>query len=209
MDGTIEFIGRNDDQVKILGHRIEPQEIENALLEYPEMISCAVVVKEMEGDNRLFAFVVMKEDVSVAEIRSFLATKLPEYMIPGYYEKMNVLPLLQSGKVDRKSLSLLAPGFLLAPTGYEEPRTTLEYELADVWKSVLRVKQIGVKDNFFDLGGDSLRAILLLNRIKRTYEVSIHLKDFFETPTVEALSSEVDKIRWLKKDVDMENELII
>ena len=186
-DGNIEIVGRIDNQVKIRGFRIELGEIEVALAEHPELLECVVMAREAPaGDNRLVAYLVTHRQTaaSLNEIRSFLKTRLPEYMIPSAVVLLDKLPLTANGKVDR--LALPQPDWT-APDWREEfvaPRRPIEKELAEIWTKVLGISRIGIHDNFFALGGHSLLATRVISMILESFHVRLTLRAFFESPTV-------------------------
>ena len=169
-DGNIEFLGREDLQVKVQGHRIELGEIEAALAQHPGVrLGAVTALGPPRGNKRLVAHVVPRDTQppGIDELREFLQTKLPEYMVPSTFALLDALPLSSNGKVDRQALASLD----LAPPdlgeGFEPPRTPLEKTLAEIWGQVLGVERVGIHDNFFDLGGDSLRAIQVMMRLQQ------------------------------------------
>ena len=167
-DGNIEFLGRFDHQVKIRGFRIEPAEIEAALLQHPAVEKCVVAVHvEPRTEKRLVAYVVIRDSVSLAahELRSFARSKLSAPMVPAAVVFLDHLPLTLNGKVDRRALP--PPPALSGSEDYVPPRDALEAKLTGIWEQVLGVHPIGVKDNFFDLGGHSLALVRLFARIEK------------------------------------------
>ena len=193
-DGNVEFSGRADSQVKLRGLRVELGEVEAALSGHAAVCECAVVAREdAEGDKRLVAYVVNAPTESLAadELRGFLRSKLPEYMVPARYVYLAALPLLASGKVDRKALP--APeGVETQASEYQAPRTPIEEVVAGVWSEVLGVGRVGVRDNFFELGGHSLLATRVVSRVREALGVELALTRFFEIPVVEELAREVE-----------------
>jgi acyl carrier protein len=186
--GAIEFLGREDFQVKVQGHRIELGEIEAALLRHPAVrAAVATATGDARGQKRLVAYVVLDEgsEATAEEVRVFLAAKLPEHMVPGVFLFLEELPLTANGKVDRKALP--APEALEAKTEYEAPRNDVERRLAEIWQEQLGGAEIGIHDNFFELGGDSLMAIRV---ITRAGEAGIRLepRHVFEHQTIAELS---------------------
>jgi len=171
-DGNIEFLGRMDQQLKIGGFRIEPGEIEAALRQHPAVGQCVVVAREDEaGDKQLLAYVVVaagQPAASIGELRRFTATQLPDYMIPNAVIWLPCLPLTPNGKVDRKALPAPELGRASSDTGYIAPRTRIEKALAEIWCKVLGLKQVGIRDNFFDLGGHSFRAVRLIGEVDKS-----------------------------------------
>ncbi|MFE3554062.1 amino acid adenylation domain-containing protein [Streptomyces sp. NPDC059193] len=167
-DGTLEHLGRSDDQVKVRGFRIEPGEIEAALLGHESVREAVVTAREEQGGHRrLVAYLVGGGELSTAELREHLAASLPDYMIPALFVAMGALPLSPSGKVDRRALP--APEAQEGPSGVEftAPRDGTEEALARIWAEVLGVGRVGVHDNFFHLGGDSILSIQVVSRARQ------------------------------------------
>ncbi len=193
-DGNIEYLGRIDDQVKIRGYRIELEEVEHALLQL-EAVEEAVVLarKDGSGQSVLCAYMVMEDPMAVNELRSKLARRLPSYMIPSYFVQVEAMPLTPSGKIDRKALP--APeGKIQTGMEYTAPRTPTEIRLSAIWSGILEVDQVGIHDNFFDLGGHSLRATTLISRIYKVLHVELPLRDVFQYPTIEQMAAVIDKL---------------
>ena len=188
-NGNIEFVGRIDNQVKIRGFRIELGEIEAVLGEYPEVKEAVVIAREDNpGDKRLVAYTVTGDRVSSAsDLRSFLKTKLPDYMVPSAFVSLENVPLTPNGKIDRRALP--APDISTASeVGFIAPRDDLELRLKEIWQKVLGVTSIGVKDNFFDLGGHSLIAVRLFAEIEKAFGKNLPLATLFQAPTIEQLA---------------------
>lgn len=196
--GDIEFLGRTDYQIKIKGYRIELGEIESHLMNH-KYINEAVVLdrKDKNGRTYLCAYVVFNKGkkLSVVEIRAYLSKKLPNYMIPSRFLELEKIPLTPNGKIDRRAL--LGQGKVV-DTGvkYIEPRNEVEKKLAEVWSEVLGIERIGLNDNFFDLGGDSL-SILQVQTALLPYNWDLKTQDFYKYPTISELS---DKIRGIVKE---------
>ncbi|MEG4966398.1 amino acid adenylation domain-containing protein [Microcoleus sp. B6-A1] len=186
-DGNIEFIGRIDDQVKIRGFRIELGEIEAALGQHPDIAQAVVVAREdAPGEKRLAAYLVsnQKQAPTHKEIRNFLTSKLPEYMVPWAFVTLKSLPLTSNGKVDRRALP--APDEMRPElTGnLVAPRTNIEEVLAAIWAEVLKIEKVGIYDNFFELGGHSLLATQVISRVRQAFQVELPLHRLFESATV-------------------------
>lgn len=193
-DGILEFFGRADDQVKIHGYRIELGEIEAALSAHLDVKSCAVLAREDEpGAKRLVAYLVVKSsrEPATSELRAFLNESLPEYMVPAQFVVLDTLPLTSNGKIDRKALP--APsGETVAEGKGGPPRTQTQKKIADIWHSLLRIEGIGIEDDFFDLGGHSLAATALMQKLRTTFGVELKLASLFDSPTVAGLAEVVD-----------------
>jgi amino acid adenylation domain-containing protein len=191
-DGTLEYLGRADDQVKIRGYRIELGEIEATLAAAPNVQACAVLAREDEpGNKRLVGYLVSRNGAApdTDELRAFLETELPEYMVPTQFVVMDKLPLTQNGKVDRKALP--APSKASAGAG-GPPQTETEKAVAAIWSELLRMEGIGIHDDFFDLGGQSITAVGLVARLRTSFDVNIELAILFERPTIAGLSEAID-----------------
>ncbi|MGK4008334.1 non-ribosomal peptide synthase/polyketide synthase [Sorangium sp. So ce1036] len=188
-DGELEFVGRADHQVKIRGFRVEMGEIEAALSSHPAVTSCVVVAREdAPGDKRLVAYMAAKGGAPAAgALREHLRSTLPDYMLPSAFVFLDELPLSPNGKVDRKRLPAPEDTRQDAETAYVAPRTEAERALAEVWSEVLRASPIGIHDNFFSLGGDSILAIQVVGRAKRA---GLHLtvRDLFMRQTIADLA---------------------
>ncbi|WP_366934966.1 non-ribosomal peptide synthase/polyketide synthase [Pyxidicoccus fallax] len=194
-DGTLEFVGRADAQVKVRGFRIELGEVESALAKLPAVREAVVVAREDgPGGKRLVGYVVAREGVQTdgATLRTSLKETLPEYMVPAAVVVLPALPLTANGKVDRKALP--APDLSAAGgrPDFVAPRTPTEAQLANIWSAVLEVERVGVHDNFFELGGHSLMATQAISRMRTAFGVELPLRDLFESPTLETLAARVD-----------------
>ncbi|HEX4494606.1 MAG TPA: amino acid adenylation domain-containing protein, partial [Thermoanaerobaculia bacterium] len=190
-DGAVEFLGRLDGQVKIRGFRIEPGEIEAALLALPGVREAVVTVREEAGGRRLVAYVA--GDAASEEIRGSLHERLPDYMVPAAFVKLESLPLTPNGKVDRKALP--APEESSVPETFIAPRTPVEEVVAGLWSELLGVERIGADANFFELGGHSLLATQVMSRLRQAFGVEIPLHDIFEAPNLEDLAARIESAR--------------
>jgi amino acid adenylation domain-containing protein len=195
-DGILEYLGRSDDQVKLHGYRIELGEIEVALAEQFQVESCAVLAREDEpGNKQLVAYLLTRPgDVpSTKDLRAFLRERLPEYMIPARFVYLDLLPITPNGKVDRQSL----PPPSRETSGRDAdavPRTETQTAVATIWSELLKVDGIGIHDDFFDMGGDSMTAIVLMVRVSSTFGVDLELAVLFERPTIAELSEAIDML---------------
>jgi amino acid adenylation domain-containing protein len=191
-NGEVEYLGRMDHQVKIHGFRIELGEIESALRQNPKVAHCVVTARETStGDKQLVAYVMATAQDAVpgvGELRDFLKRSLPEYMIPQSFVTLEKLPLTSNGKIDRKALPAPEPERASSEPFYIAPRTPTEDVLAAIWCEVLGVKEIGVRDEFFTLGGHSLQVTQLLAKIERLFNQRVSVPAFFQNPTIEGLS---------------------
>jgi acyl carrier protein len=188
-DGTIDFLGRTDNQVKILGHRIEPGEIEAALQRHDHVKQVCVVARNDNGAKRLIAYFVPSAPGPTPEqLRDFAVSQLPQHMIPGSFVALEFLPLSENGKVDRAALSNreVAPKTKLSPGGV--PASELERTLAQLWQRVLKIQNVGLDDNFFDLGGDSLLLVAVHSNLQKLLQNEIPLTDLFEFSTIRKLA---------------------
>ena len=197
-DGTLDFLGRLDDQVKLRGFRIELGEIEAALVDHPGIKQAVVVVHEdPPGQKRLAAYLVAEENRELpgrADLRCHLQSRLPEYMLPAFYVFLDALPLNPSGKVDRKKLPAPNEDSLAKRrTDRLLPRTLVEKQLAEIAQSLLGIDQIGLEDSFFELGGHSLLATQYISRIRSEFQVDLPLKTLFEQPTLLALAAYLEQ----------------
>ncbi|WP_168711360.1 non-ribosomal peptide synthetase [Streptomyces sp. RKND-216] len=185
-NGTLEYHGRTDHQIKIRGYRIEPTEIQTTLSGYPSVQQAAVLPRDdHNGTTRLVAYVVAEEGTTSATLRSRLAERLPEYMVPSAYVFLDALPLTPNGKLDRAALP--TPQQPATTTG-RPPRTPREEILCTLFADVLGLDTVGADDNFFHLGGHSLLAARLISRIRATLGVEAGIRDLFGAPTVEGLA---------------------
>ncbi|HST57142.1 MAG TPA: amino acid adenylation domain-containing protein, partial [Longimicrobium sp.] len=195
-DGTVEFMGRADAQVKVRGFRIELGEIEARLAEHPAVHETVVVARAREGeagDPRLVAYYT-GEGASAAALRAHLAERLPEYMVPAAFVHMDALPVNPNGKLDRKALPEPVYG-LAAEERYVAPRTPTEELLAGIWAEVLGVERLGVEDSFFELGGHSLLATRAVSWVREVFGVELPLRALFEGPTVAEMAGRVEDMR--------------
>jgi acyl carrier protein len=212
--GAIEFLGREDHQVKVNGYRIELGEVESAIGSYEGVKEGVVLaVGEPRGNRQLAAYVVFEEgrkeiagnsvngnaesarNEQTAALRAFLSKKLPEYMLPSIIVVLDRLPLSSNGKVNRQALPL--PGDSpQAERKVTAPRNPLEEQLTGIWKELLARDRIGIDDSFFEIGGDSVLAIQLINRIRDVFGIDIPLRQFFEDATIAAMAEYVETFNW-------------
>jgi amino acid adenylation domain-containing protein len=194
-NGTIEFLGRNDAQLKIRGYRIEPGEVEACLVECACVQDAVVIVREdVPGDKRLVAYYTVADagardgdGVWAEQLRTHLAEKLPEYMVPSTYIKLEKLPLTPNGKLDRQALPAPDAG-VYGTCEYAEPAGEMETLIAGIWKDVLGVEQVGRYDSFFELGGHSLLVVRVMARLRKALNIELMMSDLFAHPTLEMLA---------------------
>ncbi|MFH6945822.1 non-ribosomal peptide synthase/polyketide synthase [Flavobacterium sp. FlaQc-49] len=212
-DGNIEYIGRKDNQVKIRGFRIELGEIENVLSLLESVTQCCVLAKEdASGNKRLVGYVVSENKLDKTDLQDQLKLSLPEYMVPMIWVELDQMPLTSNGKLDKKALPD-PDGSELSSKEYVAPRTETERQLVAIWQNVLGIEKVGVYDNFFEIGGDSIISIRLISKINETFKKRIQLLDLFKYSTIErfAISALNDdthdaKTEQLYQSVDSEIE---
>ncbi|NIM12224.1 MAG: amino acid adenylation domain-containing protein, partial [Candidatus Aminicenantes bacterium] len=183
-DGSIEFLGRIDRQVNIRGFRIELEEIERQLQTHEDIHETAVTAI---GASSICAYFTAGKEKNPKELRRFLSLKLPDYMIPAYFVQLDQLPLTPRGKIDTRTLPEPGKQRFTGRTGYKAPGSELEKKLADIWQELLGLEGIGIEDDFFELGGDSLLANQCIARIREELEIELSLRKFFENPCIESL----------------------
>jgi amino acid adenylation domain-containing protein len=201
-DGTIEFLGRKDEQVKINGFRIELGEIDTILQKHIDIDDAIVIARPtIDGEKELVAYVVSAAILNTSDLRAYLSKTLPAYMVPGHFVQLVQLPLTPNGKIDRKRLP--APESLGMRTGvaYVAPRNEIEEKLVLIWQGILEREEIGVNDNFFDLGGHSLKATRLIARVKREFKIEIDLRNIFSEPTIAALAEKIINDTWMQNSL--------
>jgi acyl-coenzyme A synthetase/AMP-(fatty) acid ligase/acyl carrier protein len=199
-DGTIEFVGRVDHQVKLRGFRVELGEVEAALLEHPSVAEALAMVRDdAPGEKRLVAYVVLRDraaqdnasaeerGVSSSLLRAYLQERLPGYMVPSALVVLRAFPLTPNGKVDRTALPVPDAGGQSEAT-YVAPRSDAERAIAEIWREILRVERVGVHDNFFELGGHSLMATQVISRLRNCFALELPLSVLFALPTIGGLA---------------------
>ncbi|MCY8448952.1 surfactin non-ribosomal peptide synthetase SrfAA [Bacillus spizizenii] len=191
-DGTIEYLGREDDQVKVRGYRIELGEIEAVIQQAPDVAKAVVLARpDEQGNLEVCAYVVQTtgSEFAPASLREHAARQLPDYMVPAYFTEVTEIPLTPSGKVDRRKLFALQVK-AVSGTAYTAPRNDMEKAIAAIWQDVLNVEKAGIFDNFFETGGHSLKAMTLLTKVHKETGADIPLQYLFEHPTIAALAEE-------------------
>lgn len=186
-DGSALYLGRTDDQVKLRGYRIEPGEIEQVMMESGMVKQAAVQLQGEGGGKYLAGYIAPQEDFTEEALRNYLGSRLPDYMIPSLLVPLAAFPLTNNGKIDRAALpDLVAP--LPSQQRYIAPRNIVEQQLALIWEESLGVPQVSVHDDFFRLGGDSIRAIGVISRLRKTFDERIRLYDLYQHTTIDELA---------------------
>jgi amino acid adenylation domain-containing protein len=194
--GKIEFLNRVDSQVKIRGFRIELGEIESALAQYKTAGDNVVIVREdTPGDKKLVAYIVRKDnqETDIAELRQFLKTKIPDYMVPSAFVFIDAFPLTPNGKIDRKVLPSPVEAAPQQAKAYLEPKSETEIQLAAIWSDVLKIKQIGIDEDFFEIGGHSMVAVTLMVKIEKQMGVRLPLAILFDNSTIKDMAQLIDQ----------------
>lgn len=194
-NGELELIGREDDQVKINGVRVELGEIQNQLMSYPKIIEAFVSVKKNNNEKYLCAYFTSKENISIGELREHLTYHLPNSMIPSYFFPLQEIPLTPNGKVDQKKLPVPSKRDEQG-NNYVAPRSDLERNIVKIWAQLFNKNKrtIGINDNFIDLGGHSLIAIEFVSRIQKELGVELYIKDIFQHTTIERLAAHIETL---------------
>ncbi|AUT02775.1 non-ribosomal peptide synthetase [Nostoc sp. CENA543] len=199
-DGNLEYLGRIDEQVKLRGFRIELGEIESLLLQHPSVEEAVVTLYKTESNQSLIAYVMGIDDDFCSDLKKYLKSRVPEYMIPTQIIVLDELPLTPNGKTDRKALP--TPHFTVTNL-HTAPRNAVEQQLEKVWSAVLERQKIGIHDNFFDLGGHSLLAIKLLNHIQEVFGQKLALSSLFQNPTIAQLAEQLSDSQVRKSHSDL------
>lgn len=218
-EGYYNFHGRIDFQVKIRGQRIELEEIAYYLRAYNAVENCVVVGNAIEGgDMKLVAYYIPKGAVDIDDLRAFLLSKLPEYMVPSLFIAMEEFPLSANGKIDRKALPKPGTQRLQMGISYKEPQNSLQKTLVNIWEEVLEMQPIGITDAYYLLGGDSLRSVMLFNLVEQKLKLQLNIADFLTLDTIEKQAiyiesnhtSEGDEnVKYLKKEGSKTPVLIV
>ncbi|MEH2423097.1 MAG: amino acid adenylation domain-containing protein [Nostoc sp.] len=209
-DGSLEILGRRDHQVKIRGIRIEPGEIETVLAQHPDVFQTVVIAREdVPGDQRLVGYIIPNQDsaTAISDIRRFLSTKLPQYMLPSAFVLLDTMPLTPNGKVDRRALPAPDLSRQEPEATFVAPRNQVEHQLIQIWEQILGVQPIGVRDNFFELGGHSILAVKLFWQIEKTFSKNLPLAILFQSGTVEALAKIICQEEDLTRNLALVNTL--
>lgn len=195
-EGNSEILGRKDHQVKVRGFRIEPGEIESTLLRHPDIREAVVLAREAQagntygsvsGDHLLWAYLVTDREFIISELREYTAGKLPDYMIPTYFVKLETMPVTPTGKIDRKVLAGMGTRLGIGEA-YTPPQTEIETILTETWQEILNLERIGIHDNFFDLGGNSMDAIYFNKKLKEKLNLDIPVTTIYRYLTIKAFA---------------------
>jgi amino acid adenylation domain-containing protein/non-ribosomal peptide synthase protein (TIGR01720 family) len=202
-DGNMAFIGRMDDQVKIRGYRIELKEIEYALKSKNDLEDAVVVPTENENkEKELVAYITATTEQNTTDLRDYLKSILPGYMLPSYYVQLDTLPLTVNGKIDKRSLPNPHNSHLTGTAEYKAPRNETEEKLVKIWEEILKCKNIGVNSDFFELGGHSLKAMRLLTEYYKNFNVRLSLQDIFSKTRLFSHAELIDIQNWVMADSD-------
>jgi amino acid adenylation domain-containing protein len=210
-NGEIAYLGRIDDQVKILGHRIEPNEIVTVLDRHTDVQASVVVAREEAcSEKHLVAYVVAGHEspLAASELRTFLGNELPEYMVPAVFVRLEMLPLTNNGKIDRAALPAPNLENTLRDEEFIAPRTPIESQLAVMLSALLGLEQVSVTDNFFMLGGHSLLGTQLISHIRGAFGVELALRTLFDAPTIEELAHEIEQLVVARVEAMSEDEVL-
>ncbi|MGB0522922.1 MAG: amino acid adenylation domain-containing protein [Flammeovirgaceae bacterium] len=191
-NGTLEYLGRSDDQVKLRGYRIELAEVETSLLSHPDIKEAVALVKELADDQALCAYFTAEKEVDAQTIRTHLQQRIPEYMIPNHFIQVEAFELTVNGKIDKAALPAWKSDSL-EPSNYVPPRNEQEAQIAAIWQEVLKVAQVGITDDYFALGGDSLKAVRVIAQINDQLNLQLEVKDLFAYPTIEGLQQVIEE----------------
>ncbi len=202
-DGNLEFQGRKDTQVKVRGHRIELEEIERQTLLYSDIYEAVVLVEENENNEKqLELYYVSDKPILSKEIRSYLSEHLPAYMLPDIAIRVDVLPLTTNGKIDKKALALMKLDEPSLNYNYVAPTDDLEMKLVELWEEVLNRNKIGIYDSFFEIGGNSLKAVRLISRIRREFNISIDVAALYNNDTITAVKLQINNSEWINNKME-------
>ena len=201
-EGYVEFMGRNDEQIKIRGYRVELEEISNCLMAYEGVRSAAVVDwKDETGKQYLCAYVVSENELDIPGMKEYLGKVLPEYMIPSVFMKIDEIPLSSNGKVNKKILPKPAKKGVEGDDRYVAPKNEVQKKLSQIWSELLDIDKVGISDNFFEIGGTSLTLVNMYMKIEKLYPHRIKLIDIFQNATIEKLEKLINSQKSDKKEM--------
>ena len=188
-DGAIEFVGRQDFQVKIRGFRVELGEIEQALELHPDIQQAIVIaIPGSSGEKNLAAYYILRSALSIDDLRAFIRTQIPDYMVPMFFTSMDVFPLTTNGKVDRAALPQPKNNIKLNTSDFIAPSTPVEVQLVEIWERFLGISNISITDNIFDLGAYSLLILRMMAELEFTFKKALPINILFEAPTIQKLA---------------------
>ena len=202
-DGNVEFAGRVDYQIKIRGNRVEPGEIESVLLGVDALQQAVVVAAGTGNDQYLAAFFTATEALTAHTLRTHLSRQLPQYMIPSYFIRLDAMPLNANGKINRHALPVVQEEGSEAE--HVAPVNAVQEKLVLIWKEILNKRNVSIHDNFFDIGGHSLKAMQMIEHIYRVMNIRLEVRSIFTHPTIETLAGVIDAIQWLKAPAQQNN----
>jgi acyl-CoA synthetase (AMP-forming)/AMP-acid ligase II/acyl carrier protein len=207
-DGQLAFLGRIDDQLKIRGFRIEPNEIVAVLNEHPDVLASVVVARDIAPDDKQLVAYLLPAcgSPSVAALQNLLRSRLPEYMVPAVFVRLDALPLTPNGKIDRAALPAPNEANTLRDEDLRTPRTLVEARVMEILAPLLRRERISVDDNFFCVGGHSLLGTQLIARLREAFGIELSLRSLFDAPTVSRLSAEIERLLVAKLEPMREDE---
>lgn len=209
-DGKIAFEGRGDDQVKIRGHRIELGEIESILLTHEEIDEALIMAKDTDADSMsLVAYFVSKEELKASDLRTYLMNFLPKYMVPDYFVRLDTFPLNTNGKVDKRAFPSPNIHELKRETNYVAPTNEIEEKLVKIWEYILGKEKIGVKDDFFELGGNSIKVMTLSSAIREEFGVNLGFEQLIQEPKIEVLAEDIKLMQWNNSEDSSEETIEI
>jgi acyl carrier protein len=197
-DGSINYLGRNDRQIKLRGYRIELGEIEALLSQHQAIDQVVVAIREAtNGDKRMIAYVVPKQPqtLTVNEIRSYLKERLPGYMAPSAFVLLHALPLTPNGKVDHQALPAPTASGMDSEREFVAPRPGIEQMLAEIWSQLLGIERLSANYNFFEIGGHSLLAVRLISKIREVFRIELTIRNVFLNPTIAGLAAHMESLR--------------
>ncbi len=205
-DGSIDFLGRNDDQVKVRGYRIELGEVESVLQTKEDLEAATVLTNINEDDEQeLVAYIVSDVEQSIGELRNHLLQFVPDYMVPAHFIQLEKMPLTPSGKTDKKylkDLQNLEIQKYISEVEYVAPETDTQKILVDIWAEVLKVEKIGIKDNFFNLGGNSINGLRIIVQVQKAFNIKINIAELFNFSSIEEFAEEIESQVWHNNEVD-------
>ncbi|MHA7059730.1 non-ribosomal peptide synthetase [Aquimarina sp. M1] len=205
-DGTIEFLGRKDDQVKVRGYRIELGEIEFNLKKKKSIQEAIVLVNKNDKNNKeLVAYFTASKEQNIADLHRFLSKYLPDYMLPSHYVQLDKIPLTVNGKIDKKSLLDNRIGNISTGVEYVPPSNDVEKQLVEIWNKVLKLEKIGVYDNFFHIGGDSIKGAKVIAEIQTLFHLKLDLNVLFQEPNIKSLAEIITNQHWNSSHFEKED----